>query len=160
VGPATACAPTLPKVGSLPFGPTAHGGRIGAIAEVERRMRADAEQRARHRSVGPGGKKWIKGRMSEAELRAVDGFVERVETAQMRVRKGDLAREIRQFVNPGRPPEFFEKLVSRRSLNDRLAKVLAPRASRKAKREAAAGVTALAAAAEALEARREAAAMA
>ena len=91
--------------------------------------------------------------MTPRERQSVEDFVARNLSGEMRVRKGDLARELREFVNPRRPPEFFEKLVSRRNLNSVLAGVLAPKVSRKAKREATAGVTALSLAVQMLEAR-------
>jgi len=74
--------------------------------------------------------------MSPAERGRVTEFVASVLDGRLRVRKGDLARELREFINPMRPPEFFEKLVSRRRLNDVLAAVLGPKVSRRARRQA------------------------
>lgn len=124
-----------------------------AAAEATRLMMLETAAKARARKVGPSGQNWIKGRMTAPEKQAVDDFVSGVLAGELRVHKGDLARDLREFVNPRRPPEFFEKLVSRRNLNSVLAAVLAPKISRKAKREATAGVTALSLAVEVLEAR-------
>jgi hypothetical protein len=49
----------------------------------------------------------------------------------MSVAKGDLARALQDFVNASRSREFYEKLVSRRQLNQTLAPFLAPRLPRK-----------------------------
>lgn len=61
----------------------------------------------------------------------VDEFVKAVRSRRLTVAKGDLARALQDYVNPGRSREFFEKLVSRRQLNQTLATFLAPRVPRK-----------------------------
>jgi hypothetical protein len=59
----------------------------------------------------------VRGKMEIGERRKVDDFLEMVKAGSRIVRMGDLAKELREFVNPIRPLEFFEKLVSRRKLN-------------------------------------------
>lgn len=117
--------------------PPAVDGRrsLHAALEAERLMRLEMASRSKSRTLGPGGKPWVKGRMSPAERARVTEFVASVLDGRLRVRKGDLARELREFINPMRPPEFFEKLVSRRRLNDVLAAVLGPKVSRRARRQ-------------------------
>lgn len=120
-----------------PVPPAADGrGSVHAALEAERLMRLEMASRSKSRTLGPGGKPWVKGRMSPAERGRVTEFVASVLDGRLRVRKGDLARELREFINPMRPPEFFEKLVSRRRLNDVLAAVLGPKVSRRARRQA------------------------
>lgn len=47
------------------------------------------------------------------------------------VARGDLARALQDYVNPTRPREFYEKLVSRRGMNQDFTHLLAPRRPRK-----------------------------
>jgi hypothetical protein len=68
------------------------------------------------------------GKLDAWEKRRVDEFVQHVQHERVWVAKGDLARQLRAFVNPERPQVFYEKLISRRNLNQRLRKKLsAPR---------------------------------
>jgi len=72
--------------------------------------------------------------MSPGEKARVDQFMIDVESGALRVRRGELARQLREYVNPDRPPEFFEKLVSRRQMNKRFGKILGPKAPRRSSR--------------------------
>lgn len=60
----------------------------------------------------------------------VAAFVGAVESGRLLVARGELARDLRAGVNASRPKEFFEKLVSRRKLNQRLGGLLQPRRMR------------------------------
>jgi hypothetical protein len=91
------------------------------------------------KSVAPNGQPWVKGRMSPEERARVDQFMVDVGTGVLRVRKGDLARQLRECVNPLRPPEFFEKLVSRRQMNKRFDGILGPKAARRMTRSIESG---------------------
>ena len=113
----------------------------------------EERDRAVAREMAPNGKAWVKGRMSPEERSLVAGFVARIQSGALRVHRGDLAREMRDAVNPQRPPAFFEKLVSRLSLNHKLAELLLRRRSKKEHAMATQAVTALSLAAEMLEAR-------
>ena len=60
----------------------------------------------------------------------VDGFVADVKSGAIVVPKGSLARMLQDHVNKSRHITFFEKLVSRRKLNQELAALFAPREPR------------------------------
>lgn len=57
----------------------------------------------------------------------MSSFIDSVKSGQLIVPKGSLARMLQQTVNPRRHITFFEKLVSRRKLNQSLAQYFAPR---------------------------------
>lgn len=87
------------------------------------------------RGGGSGG--GIKGKMDREERSRADAFADAVKTGRLAVRRGDLAASLQAYVNPSRPREFFEKLVSRRRLNI----VLGPYLSGRMPRVRAAGAT-------------------
>lgn len=60
----------------------------------------------------------------------VDSFVAGVKSGSIVVPKGSLARMLQEHVNKSRHITFFEKLVSRRKLNQELASLFAPREPR------------------------------
>lgn len=74
---------------------------------------------------------WVTGRLSCRERTRMDLFIHLVRTHRLVVRRGDLARDMQQFVNPERTRQCFEKLVSRQGLNNSLGSVLGPRDKRK-----------------------------
>jgi len=57
-------------------------------------------------------------------------FVEAVIAKRFLVARGELSRDLRSAVNTARPKEFYEKLVSRRKLNQSLGPILQPRRMR------------------------------
>ncbi|KAA0174011.1 hypothetical protein FNF27_04572 [Cafeteria roenbergensis] len=136
------------RVSSVPRGAAArppqpgaqrpHQGHPALAAEQEIRSAAAALSTCMHQMRQPKRPRDDEGAPEvQAEERGrVTEFVASVLDGRLRVRKGDLARELREFINPMRPPEFFEKLVSRRRLNDVLAAVLGPKVSRRARRQA------------------------
>lgn len=65
-----------------------------------------------------------RGKLDHTERALVSDFVRRVEARVIRVARGELARELRAYVNPSRSKMFFEKLISRRKLNQRLGGLL------------------------------------
>lgn len=77
------------------------------------------------------GEKTLKGRLTHHERMRMDLFIQLVRARQITVRRGDLSRDLQQFVNPQRSRGYFEKLVSRLALNNLLSTVLGPRDKRK-----------------------------
>lgn len=61
----------------------------------------------------------------------VTEFIARLTSGSLIVARGDLARALQDYVNPTRPREFYEKLVSRRGMNQDFTHLLAPRRPRK-----------------------------
>lgn len=57
-------------------------------------------------------------------------FGQQVRQRKIKVAKGELARELRVYVNGDRSQEFYEKLVSRRGLNKEMNHLLLPRKKR------------------------------
>lgn len=57
-------------------------------------------------------------------------FKSKVESGAIRVHMGDLARTMQEYVNPQRQRAFFEKLVSKESLNIKWRDILLPRMPR------------------------------
>lgn len=79
----------------------------------------------------------LKGKLDGREQKLVEDFCARVLDGSITAYRGELARAIQLHVNPSRPQEFFEKLVSRRKLNDTL-----PLQTRPKETAAAAGASA------------------
>ena len=77
----------------------------------------------------PSGR--VKGKMLPWERARVAEFVGAVRAKQLVVARGDLARCLRAHVNPERPQLFYEKLISRKRLNQELGELLAPRKQRR-----------------------------
>lgn len=103
--------------GGEPTGPTPR--RRGKRSSVEDEDAAGGDENAR------------KGKMNDSERERVETFISGVSNGSIVVHRGDLARKLQQHVNPKRPREFYEKLVSRRSLNHVLSSFLRPRLPRR-----------------------------
>lgn len=73
----------------------------------------------------------VKGKMVDQERQQVDYLIDLVKTKKLIVARGDLARMLQDKVNPSRPREFYEKLVSRKNLNIELAPFLTIRKVRR-----------------------------
>ena len=65
-----------------------------------------------------------RGKLDSWERERVDDFVDAVKQGRVQVARGDLARQLRDWVNRDRPQMFYEKLVSRRHLNQKLGRLL------------------------------------
>jgi len=79
----------------------------------------------------PGAPLPVKGKMEGWERLKVNEFVDSVRARHIIVSRGELARELRSFVNMARPQLFYEKLISRKRLNQELGPLLAPRRHRR-----------------------------
>jgi len=76
----------------------------------------------------PGARK---GKLDTAERARVEFFLQAVVTGTMVVFKGELAKQLRDFVNADRAQSFYEKLISRRKLNQTLGPLLQQRRQRR-----------------------------
>lgn len=72
-----------------------------------------------------------KGKLDAAERARVDFFLRAVIRGQLVVYKGELAKQLRDFVNQDRAQSFYEKLISRRKLNQSLSPLLQQRRQRR-----------------------------
>ena len=93
--------------------------------------------------VDGGGHSFIdhpRGKLDSLEKSKLDEFIHKVKTRQVMVVRGELAKELREFVAPKRSQEFFEKLISRRHLNKVLADFLVVRSSQHPKPATASNV--------------------
>lgn len=93
------------------------------------------EQRARaalhaSRQQEVNSRKPVKGKLQAWERSLVTAFMDSVASGAIHVARGELARDVRAAINMARPKEFFEKLVSRRQMNQRLGGFLRPRRMR------------------------------
>jgi hypothetical protein len=71
-----------------------------------------------------------KGKLDAAERDRVDFVIDKIVSGELVVYRGELARQLRSFVNPQRQQSFYEKLISRRKLNQRLSPLFWKRAQR------------------------------
>lgn len=89
---------------------------------------------AKHGCPGPGmvvradGVR-LKGKLDRRERMLLEEVLQRIEKGDLLVAKGDLAKQLRIHINPDRPVNFFEKLVARKKLNQRLSQLLLSKAS-------------------------------
>ncbi len=123
-------APMAPAVAHMPqppvaaLSPTAAAAAAAAAAARQRSTKAP--------SVTPSGAPLpVKGKMEGWERVKVNEFVDAVKARHIIVSRGELARELRSFVNMARPQLFYEKLISRKRLNQELGPLLAPRRHRR-----------------------------
>lgn len=70
-----------------------------------------------------------RGRMTKHERRKVDEFIAEVEAGNIHPTRGKLARHMQEHINPRRDITFYEKLVSRHHLNQRLAHCMKSKSS-------------------------------
>lgn len=75
----------------------------------------------------PGSRK---GKLDADERARVKFFLQQVIAGKLVVYKGELAKQLRDFVNPDRAQSFYEKLISRRKLNHTLLPLLQQRRQR------------------------------
>eukprot|EP01138_Halocafeteria_seosinensis_P011785 gb/GECG01012043.1/.p1 GENE.gb/GECG01012043.1/~~gb/GECG01012043.1/.p1 ORF type:complete len:553 (+),score=87.60 gb/GECG01012043.1/:1-1659(+) len=85
------------------------------------------EKRAKDCSAQSPSPNKIRGRLEDWEKELTTNFVTEVIDGRRTVYKGDLARAMLEYVNPRREKASFEKLVSRRQLNTRLAEYMKER---------------------------------
>eukprot|EP01138_Halocafeteria_seosinensis_P010939 gb/GECG01011173.1/.p1 GENE.gb/GECG01011173.1/~~gb/GECG01011173.1/.p1 ORF type:complete len:471 (+),score=55.36 gb/GECG01011173.1/:1-1413(+) len=98
-----------------------------SVLEHEVAEEREARQKVERGSPVDSGRK---GKLEPWEREKVEEFVKAVQEGRVKVAKGELARELRDYVNGERSQEFYEKLVSRRGLNKQMNHLLLPRKRR------------------------------